>query len=285
MMLQSKDLLRMFKDRAEQTIFTTIESILCNQTQDMRNTEFKLVNLIFDDENIVMPISRFIIKAYNNDKAVMKKLAVDTLIMLVDYILMKTNASTESQAVKNTKEVICECCQKITRLFYTNLSNFIGMYESGAYLLRNALTEIIQHVIRNILTYSEESEQRDQHEKLSKTRTKLFKKLLTRVIDKNAHARAKVLDALIFLCCENSIPGDFLLQILKAACRRIRDISAIVRKKALLLVQTTIRLYYYTFCESQSKDEFMSLEEVHKEQEIIEDVIAALDKKLMDLVE
>lgn len=142
-MLQSRDLLKMFKVRAEDTIFTIIESILSKHSTDLRNTEFKLINLIYDDENIINPISTFIERAYHSNKIVLKKLAVDTLIMLVDYILMKTNASTESQAVRNTKEVLCITSFKITKLFYTNLSNFINLYESSAYLLRNALTEII----------------------------------------------------------------------------------------------------------------------------------------------
>ena len=109
----------------------------------MRNTAFKLINLIYEDENFVIAISNFLERSYNSDKAIMKKLAVDTLVMLVDYILMKTDTNTESQAVRNTKEVLCLCSMKITKLFYTNLSNFINLYESPAYLLRNALTEII----------------------------------------------------------------------------------------------------------------------------------------------
>ena len=53
----------------------------------MKNTEFKLMNLIMEDENLVQPIANFLEKAYKSDKAIMKKLATDTLIMLVNYIL------------------------------------------------------------------------------------------------------------------------------------------------------------------------------------------------------
>ena len=126
--------------------------------------------------------------------------------MLVDYITGKTNTNTENQAVKNTKEVLCITSFNITRLFYTNLSSFIALYESPAYLLRNALTEIIQHVIRNVLTYSDENQQHDNIDTLKKTKAKLFNKLLSRVFDKNAFARAKVLDALNYLCTENVVP-------------------------------------------------------------------------------
>jgi hypothetical protein len=45
---------------------------------------------------MVIPVSNFLENAYNSEKADMKKLANDTLTMLVDYILMKTNINTES---------------------------------------------------------------------------------------------------------------------------------------------------------------------------------------------
>ena len=108
--------------------------------------------------------------------------------------------------MRNTKDVLCLCSLKITKLFYTNLSNFINLYESPAYLLRNALTEIIQHVIRFVLTYSDENEAHDNLETLKKTKYKLFDKLLTRVVDKHAFGRAKVLDAFYYLCLENVVP-------------------------------------------------------------------------------
>jgi hypothetical protein len=96
MLLQSRDLLRLIKDRANSNIYTLIEQVLTKQSIDLRNTAFKLINLIYEDENFVVSISNFLEKSYHSDKVVMQKLAVDTLVMLVDYILMKTNINTES---------------------------------------------------------------------------------------------------------------------------------------------------------------------------------------------
>ncbi len=44
-----------------------------------------------------------------------------------------------------------------------------------------------------------------------------------------------------------------------------------------------IRLYNYTFCISQHRENFLGLEEVQQEQDVLEDVIGAQDKKLQDL--
>jgi len=61
-------------------------------------------------------------------------------------------------------------------------------------------------VIRFVLTYSDENQVHDNLETLKKTKAKLFDKLLTRVVDKHAFGRAKVLDALNYLCLENVVP-------------------------------------------------------------------------------
>jgi len=101
------------------------------------------MNIIYDDENLVGVIADFLIKAYKSNKHVMKKLSTDTLTMLVNYILERTNVHTESQAVKNTTTVLRLTSSKITKLFYINLSSFLDLYCSEAYYLRNALTEIL----------------------------------------------------------------------------------------------------------------------------------------------
>ena len=55
----------------------------------------------------------------------MIKLATETLIMLVTYIMEKTNLSAESTAVKNTKDFLCKVSEVMPKLFYNNLSTFI----------------------------------------------------------------------------------------------------------------------------------------------------------------
>lgn len=95
-----------------------------------KNIQLKLINLIYEDEGIVEPIVSFIIRAYKSDKANMIKLATETLIMLVTYIMEKTNLNAESTAVKNTKEFLCRVSEVMPKLFYNNLSTFIQLYDN-----------------------------------------------------------------------------------------------------------------------------------------------------------
>lgn len=64
-------------------------------------------------------------------------------------------------------------------------------------------------------------------------KNKLLDKLIQRVYDKNAFARTYVLGVLSQLCEDNVIPLEYLKPILQVACDRIKDVSALVRRKAI----------------------------------------------------
>lgn len=127
-MLESKLLLKELDVKT--SIFTILEFVLEESPEALKNVQIKLINLIYEDENIVDPIADFIIKGYGNDKSNMVKLSTETLMMLVNYVVEKTNVNNEGQAVKNTKEFLCKVSEKIPKLFYNNLSSFIALYDS-----------------------------------------------------------------------------------------------------------------------------------------------------------
>lgn len=131
-MLESKVLL---KDIDVKTcIFGILEYVLAEFPEALKNVQIKFINLIYDDENIVEPIADFIIKGYRSEKGNMSKLATETLMMLVNYVVERTNVNNESQAVKNTKEFLCRVSDCIPKMFYNNLSSFIVLYDSEVFL-------------------------------------------------------------------------------------------------------------------------------------------------------
>ena len=83
---------------------------------------------MYENENIVDSIADFIIKAYRSETNYMVKLAVDTLTMLVNYMMEKTNLNTESIAVKNTRDFLIKLSEIMPKVFYNNLSAFMELY-------------------------------------------------------------------------------------------------------------------------------------------------------------
>lgn len=127
-MLESKLLLK--ENEVKSCIFGILEYVLAEFPEALKNVQIKLINLIYEDENIVEPIADFIIKGYKSEKGNMSKLATETLMMLVNYVVEKTNVNNESQAVKNTKDFLCKVSESIPKMFYNNLSSFIVLYDS-----------------------------------------------------------------------------------------------------------------------------------------------------------
>lgn len=127
-MLESKVLLK--ENDVKICIFGILEFVLAEFPEALKNVQIKLVNLIYEDENIVEPIADFIIKGYKSEKGNMSKLSTETLMMLVNYVVEKTNVNNESQAIKNCKDFLCIVSDKIPKMFYNSLSSFIMLYDS-----------------------------------------------------------------------------------------------------------------------------------------------------------
>lgn len=127
-MLESKILLK--ENEVKACIFEILEFVLAEFPEAQKNVQIKLVNLIYEDENIVAPIADFIIKGYKSEKGNMSKLSTETLMMLVIYVVEKTNVNNESQAVKNCKDFFSIVSEAIPKMFYNNLSSFIVLYDS-----------------------------------------------------------------------------------------------------------------------------------------------------------
>lgn len=97
---------------------------------------------------------------------------------------------------------------------------------------------------------------------------KLLDKLIPRVYDKHAYCRSHVLGILSNLCEANTVPRDYLFEILKKACDRMKDVSAHVRKKAIQLIIITMQYYYVIFVQSQKQIEikkFLGKERLDKD--------------------
>lgn len=65
---------------------------------------------------------------------------------MVTYITQNKNV-VENQAIKNLKEILSNTSKMVPKYFYSNLANLMELYENESYHLRNALTDILMHLI------------------------------------------------------------------------------------------------------------------------------------------
>jgi hypothetical protein len=82
-------------------IFSILTPVITENQEALKNIQIKLINLIYDEENIVDNVANFLLNAYRSVNSALKQLTVDTIILLIHYVNQKTNVNSEGQAIKN----------------------------------------------------------------------------------------------------------------------------------------------------------------------------------------
>lgn len=112
----------------------------------------------------------------------------------------------------------------------------------------------------------------------------LIELIIGRRYDKNAFARSCVLTILAILCDENLIPPIYILNIFNCALERMKDVSSIVRRKALFLFSTIVTIFrsLYSNTDGKFQNEETLNEEIGKmesdRREIMESKLALTER-------
>ncbi|CAK82169.1 unnamed protein product (macronuclear) [Paramecium tetraurelia] len=229
-----------------------VQAIAMWQTYDL-NLKNRIVHLMYEQESVVLNISKFLLGCSKNDR--LKQYTVDQIILLVNYITEKSTNQTESLAVKNLKELLSQTSKDMPKVYYQQLSAFIGLYDNENYHIRNGLSELITNVIEYLI---KESKDQDSDEFQLTNANNLIKQLLDRHMDKTALCRSNVLHCLSQLLNSNCVPKQHLQTIFAISSSRLRDISGYVRKSSLQLLKSIVRYYRFLYVQSQGRQNFWS---------------------------
>jgi len=131
-----------------------------------------------------------------------------------------------------------------------------------AYPLRQALIKILAVIIQQVLTRQLDvsAEVKATYEK---TKEKFLDILCKRFQDKSAYCRTKTIKVFTKLIENNVIPRWRYVTIFRLVASRIKDVTALVRKKALKLVPIIIGVFAHIFTQNQNEP-FLRVAEVEK---------------------
>lgn len=128
-------------------IFEILETIIKAQPELFNNIRIVLINLVYESE-IVDNLVSFFSRA---ESVELQRLCTETIITVVIYLVQKSGLNAEASSIKNTKDFLSKLSERIPKVFYNNLQCFIKLYEHESYLLRNAISDILFNIIRNVL--------------------------------------------------------------------------------------------------------------------------------------
>ncbi len=164
-----------------------METIIKAQPELFNNIRIVLINLVYESE-IIDNLVNFFSRA---ESAELQRLCTETIITVVIYLVQKSGLSAEASSIKNTKEFLSKLSERLPKVFYNNLQCFIKLYEHESYLLRNAISDILFNIIRNVLNIETEENK--------KAKERFITTLLQRIYDKNSHCRTYVINILMTL--------------------------------------------------------------------------------------
>ena len=80
----------------------------------------------------------------------LKKLFEQTLNCVVIHTMQKNQINSEARSIKNTRQFLSKLSQRIPKMFKNFLNYHLRLYEHESYLLRNAASDILFNILRNI---------------------------------------------------------------------------------------------------------------------------------------
>jgi len=237
----------------------------------------KIVNLVYNQENLVNNLSEFVFLAINGQDSNMNKLAVDIVQEMSKTIF--ENENSDSQGLKNVGKFLVNLSERSPKIMYSNISTLITLFNCESYVIRNSLVEIISNIIILLLSRVDDIPEAEIRTNFTRSKEKFIEMLFERIYDKNSFCRSKVLGIFEKLCENNSITYYKYLNLLTETSKRLKDDKSQVRKRALSLINRIIRNYASIY----KSETFLTLEEIMNLIKMTNEHAEELKKKIENL--
>ena len=233
----------------------------------------KIVNLIYNQEDLVTPLSEFIVQCLSGESN-LNRMAID-IIQEVSKTVFEEN-SMESQGLRNVAKFLIFLSERASKIIYNNITTLLQFFDCGSYIIRNAIVEMIGNVIINFLCKLDDIEDVDVRNNYNKAKINFIDLLLKRIYDKSPFCRAKVLQTFEKLCEKNTIDIGTYLKLLIEATGRLKDEKSMVRKRAISLIDRIISMYIIIY----KCDHFYNREEIKVMIDVYRQKIAEKEEKI-----
>ena len=268
--------------RNKALIFKVLQSII-SHFQTNTNIELvmvrlttKIVNLIYAQEDLVTPLSEFIVQCLSGESN-LNRMAID-IIQEVSKTVFEDN-SMEGQGIRNVAKFLIFLSERSSKIIYNNITTLLQFFDCPSYVIRNAIVEMMGHVIVNFLCKLDDINDIEVRNNYTKAKINFIDLLLKRIYDKSPFCRAKVLQTFERLCEKNTIDIGTYLKLLKEATGRLRDEKSIVRKRAISLVGRIIGMYIIIY----KCDHFYNRNEIKVMIDVYRQKIAEKEEKIKEL--
>ena len=191
----------------------------------------KIVHLLYREDAGLITLLTDIVRIH-------PELVVELVRELGKTLADVTASQEESQGIRNVSNFLEKLAQVIPKEFLTNLSVLIPLLDNPSYILRCGIIQSLGHLL--VYLIKEDRSLNAETETYGNYREQQLDLLCTRIYDKAIYCRAKVLEVFKTLSEEDCLPLWRFIPILRLASGRLKDLGAIVRKKACSLIESLV---------------------------------------------
>jgi len=260
-------------------IFKLLQNIISNFQSNtdiqlvMVRLTTKIVNLIYSQEDLVVPLSEFIVQCLTGESN-LNRMAIDIIQEVAKTVF--EDSSIEGQGMKNVARFLTFLSERSSKIIYINITTLLQFFDCGSYIIRNAIVEMMGNVIINFLCRLDDINDVEVRNNYNKAKINFIDLLLKRIYDKSPYCRAKVLQTFEKLCEKNTIDIGTYLKLLIEATGRLRDEKSIVRKRAISLIGKIISMYIIIY----KCDHFYNRNEIKVMIDVYRQKIAEKEEKI-----
>ena len=180
--------------RNKSIIFKVLQSII-SHFQTNTNIELvmvrlttKIVNLIYAQEDLVTPLSEFIVQCLSGESN-LNRMAID-IIQEVSKTVFEDN-SMEGQGIRNVAKFLIFLSERSSKIIYNNITTLLQFFDCPSYVIRNAIVEMMGYVIVNFLCKLDDINDIEVRNNYNKAKINFIDLLLKRIYDKSPYCRAR----------------------------------------------------------------------------------------------
>lgn len=191
----------------------------------------KSVNILFgDSEKCIKPLVNII----QSEPSLLNEF----LTSLSEGIMANDQVVNEGKGIKNVGTFLEKLSAKLQKEMLMNASIIVNLLNCESFSLRNSVVVSISEIL--VFIISKDKEQSVEKDTFTNYREQLLDILKSRVMDKSGFCRSKVLESFCTLTKESLLPRDWFMPTLIIASNRLLDCTALVRRKAMALLESLI---------------------------------------------
>lgn len=234
----------------------------------------RLIELLQGKESMIQVVSMLVVNHLKNNHCI----HIFDIIQQIKALDLNT-LSRDNSASKAVGSFLVEVAKHCPEKMYQNLLSLVDFLQQEPYTLRNAVLEIVAHIIMTMFHLPTKNREIE-------IKRKLLGFLFDHICDTNSYTRSKVLQLWARLVEAGAIPMSDLNRITQCIIGRLDDKACFVRKSAIHFLMQAIKDNPLTLMRGKELETFKSIysSAYQRNAKELEEIVNRQNRRLQEVM-